>query len=66
MKNIRKRHCRDLPDRTLIVIAIIGILASIVLVNLSNARTKANNDLQVGGDGGSAGLLVECVTAYGV
>lgn len=47
----------------LIVIAIIGILASIVLVSLSTARGKANRSAFVGEvSGGSGGLVIECDT----
>ncbi|MFZ2834953.1 MAG: type II secretion system protein [Candidatus Moraniibacteriota bacterium] len=45
----------------LIVIAIIGILASIVLVSLSGARGKANRSAFIGEvSGGVAGLVMQC------
>jgi prepilin-type N-terminal cleavage/methylation domain-containing protein len=48
----------------LIVIAIIGILASIVLVSLNSARGKANRSAFAGEVSGAVpGLLVACDTA---
>jgi prepilin-type N-terminal cleavage/methylation domain-containing protein len=45
----------------LIVIAIIGILASIVLVSLSSARGKANRSAYVGEvSGGAGGFTMAC------
>lgn len=45
----------------LIVIAIIGILASIVLVSLSGARGKANRSAFIGEVSGAvAGLVMQC------
>ncbi|MFZ2153615.1 MAG: type II secretion system protein [Candidatus Moraniibacteriota bacterium] len=47
----------------LIVIAIIGILASIVLVSLNSARGKANRSAFVGEVSGAiAGFLLQCDT----
>jgi type IV pilus assembly protein PilA len=47
----------------LIVIAIIGILASIVLVNLGSAGGKANRTAFLSeARGASAGLMVKCLT----
>jgi len=47
----------------LIVIAIIGVLASIVLVNLGSAGGKANRSAFISETrGSSAGLMVKCLT----